>query len=417
MPVGQPFGTIHEPDGAAYYRVRLGVDIFRLEMPEAIVWLALHRAQPGGTECITRAQFVGLDLSALGVTEPLPCLELLLDLGLVIEFDPNHGEWSRVFAESYRMLTLQTFNGNHPDFPDHYLLEAGTHPTIAIHRPMWQIVAYAPRFGTLKGVCVAQSGVIGAEPETAELGDPATLASYVLGQVGVLLEAHAICFDVAILPEDIDRVYGAWMERPREVAMTEDDTTPYGLCAIGYPLGQQFMWLGLEDVRVRVGLQALSLRNAKATAVWSTAHGVVIGQTVDDSEKAICAAVRQAGVFAPIHHLDDQTERGLIAQPEGDRELVEFAVNHRLEALLAGIGNTRRDPDTYILGVDRETLICSLPARAFHVWQNAPLSGTLLDAAYSDGRAGTAEELRGYLRDVQLVCARRAGYIDTVHRI
>lgn len=414
VPVGQPLGKILEPDGAAYYQIRLGADIFRLEMPEAVVWLALHGQRPGTTRGIDRGLLRELDLRERGVADPGPHLEVLLDLGLVIELDHSDPQSRRTFGESYRMLVLQTAVGNSAADPDGYTLTAGAQPTITVDAALLDVLTYSPLHNDLADLSYVRSGPIGTEPEATALADPDALLEYLLGRLPLLLSVNAVYLDSAIDPDAARVAYQASLERPAAVPVSDDDSTPYGLYAVGYQAGARYIWLGLEAVRVRIGYRQHELADEQAWAVWAAAHGVDDGQGVDDSEESICDSAARAGSLSPVHELDSQTERGLVVQPDGDRGLVEFASGHRLEALLAGLGNLADSPGTYYLGIDDDNLITAVPESAYQVWRDAPLSWSLLDAAYAAGRAGSVHELRDYLREVQLLCLRRAAYIDTV---
>lgn len=372
--MGRPLGTVVEGDGSSSYQVGLGSEVLRLEAPDAAAWLALHKR---------------------GVSRPLPQLGRLLDMGLAVEFAAGDDDARQAFAERFRMLALQPFLGNRPQDLGHFMMGVGTRPTVTLGWPLREVVSHAARYGDLRGVCFVQSGVMELEPETAHLGDPDALVAHVLERAAPLLAVHAIHFDVAIDPYEARAAYEASAGRPREVPVTDDDTTPYGVYALGYPLGAQYMWLGLEAVRLRLGLVVHELPDERAWAVWEDAR---------------------RGAPAAESDLAEQADRGLIARPCGDRALVEFAAGHRLETLLAGLGNTGSTPGTYHLGIG-DAPVTSVPEGAYRVWCDGPRSWTLLDAAHAAGRAGTVEDLRAYLQEVQLLCMRHAAYIDQVKRI
>lgn len=414
LPVGQPLGKVIEPDGAAYYQVRLGTQVFRLEMREAVVWLALHAHRPGSTRGIDRGLLHQLDLADRGVSDPTEDLELLLDLGLVVELDLADDATRRTFAESFRMVALQTVLGNTEQDLDAFTLIAGSQPTVRVDAAIRDVVTHSVRHFDLHGACYVRSGSLGAWPDTAALSDPDTLLEHVTRHLPMLLAVNAVYLDVTVDPTAARSAYEASQDRAVTMPTTDDDTTAYGLYAVGYPAGARYVSLGLESVNVRLGGQELELASAEAWIAWSAAHGVADGDGVDDSEEAIVQSARSAGAPAPVHDLDEQTTRGLIAQPDGDRELVAFAAGHRLEALMAGLGNTTDDPQQYWLGVNDDNLITKVPAAAYDIWRAAPLSWTLLDAAHAADRAGSVAQLREYLGDVQLLCLRRAAYIDRV---
>ena len=409
IPVGQPLGAITERGEPTYYHVRLGTTIHRLELPEATVWLLLHSARPGTSRGMDRGLLAQVDLSERGVDDVAGELEHLLDLGLVIELPPGDKTAQTAFATSYRLLPLQFSIGNTPDDLDSFVLVAGQQPTTRVDLPMLRTLATGLRAPSLAIACYTESGGIAVTLEDSRFDDPDYLAEHLVRSLHGVLGVHGAYLDLAIdLDTDAAAPQGG---KPAEV--TDDEVTEsYGVYARGYLEGARYIWLGLEGVIVALGGRELELKDEAAWFTWTAAHGVAAGDGVDDSIDAICASAREAGAPQPIFDVDDLTARQLIKQPQTSAELIELAAGNRLHPLLAGIGTGAEGGGDHQLGIDPERPVTTLPADAYEVWRTAPLSRTLLHAAHAAGRAGTVSELREYLRIVQLLCLRRAAFID-----
>lgn len=415
VPVGQPLGVVVEDDGSTYLRVRIGPEIHRLDESSASMWNALHRTRPGTDRGIDRGLLAAVRPAA--VTDPDREVDLLLDLGLVVEVAVSAPEVRQAFGDSYRLLPLQEILGNSDgEQHAHSLVAGGTHRTLAIDTPLRDVLIYAPREDDLYGTCYVRSGALAADEEWSRLSDPDAYLEHVLQHVHPLLERHAAYFDLALEPSP-PRVHtakagdpGAELGAPEAI---EDDSEDECLFAVGYPSGARYMWLGLESVNIRVGDDELELATDQAWLVWLAAHGKVDGLTVDDSEQTICAMARDAGVPAPIFEVDDQQLRGMVVRSGIGPELFQFAATHRLEPLLCGLGNSADEPDRYVLGIDPENPLVDLSAEQYAVWRDAHLSASLLDAARA---AEDTIDLRQYLRVVQHLSVRHAAYIDQVRR-
>lgn len=427
LPLGQPLGSIVELDGGAHLRVRLGGEIYRLDEPSAVMWRTLHRPRPGTSRGIDRGLLQTLDLSALGVPDPTAQVELLLDLGLAVELALTAPEVRQAFADGYRLLPLQNVLGNtESELGDFALLAGGTHRTVVVDAALRDVLIYGPRESDLYGTCYVRSGAFAAAEDLAELAEPDAFVEHVLSHVHALLDVHAAYFDLAITPDGDERARAARLDPAslltgpgdgrRDDDQRDDGDDDQGIYAVGFLAGARRMWLGLQSVNIRVAGQELELANDEAWLLWTAAHGVADGAGIDDREQAICDAARAAGAPSPIFDLDDQQQRGMVVRPDGASGLVEFAATHRLEPLLCGIGNTASDPATYRLGITEEQPLIELSEEEHAVWRDAHLSASLLDAAHAAGRAGSAADLREYLRVVQVLSLRRAAYIDRVRQ-
>ncbi len=410
MPLGQPLGEHRDADDERYLQVRLGGDIHRLDASAGALWSALHHTRPGTSRGIDRGLLPALDLADRGVADPQRDLELLLDLGLVVELATAAPDQRLAFAESYRLLPLQTVLGNSETDLERFALVAGAQQTVTVDAAMREVLVYAPRAADLYATCFVRSGAIGAAEGFESLGEPEAMVEHTLAAVHPLLAAHAAYFDVAIDAQADAEAAGRRCD-PASVDVGEEHRGGTGIFPVGYQAGATYVWLGLESVRVRVGPAELELANEQAWLLWTAAHGVATADGIDDSEQAICDSAKAAGARSPIFDLDDQQQRGLVARPEGYAGLVELAATHRLEPLLAGLGEA---PDGQLLGGDPGRPVTVLNAEQYAVWRDAHLSASLLDAAYAAGRAGSARDLREYLRLVQLLLLRRAAYLDLV---
>lgn len=412
IPVGQPLGVIAEPGGPTAYHVRLGTTIHRLGLPEATVWLWLHSVRPGTTRGPDRGSLAQVDLADRGVDDIAGEVEHLLGLGLVIELPPGDKALTTAFAMSYRLVPLQFSIGNTPGDFESYVLVAGQEPTTRVDLPMLRTLAEGLRAPSMAIACYTESGGIAIKLEDSRYDDPDYLAEHLVRTLHVVLAVQAAYLDVALEPGETDDARKASLDR---TAVIDDAAIEsYGVYARGYLTGARYMWLGLEGVIVSLGGRELELKDEASWFTWTAAHGVADGEGLDDSIDAICAIARDAGAPQPIFDIDDLTARRLMEQPQTGAELIEFAATNRLEPLLAGIGNGVEHPNEYWLGVDPQRPVTSVPAQAYEVWRTAPLSYSLLDAAHAAGRAGSVSDLRAYLRVVQLLCLRRAAFIDEV---
>lgn len=408
IPLGQPLGQTVEANGDSWYRVRLGSTTYRLTGPQAEVWLAAHLTRPSAETGIDRALLATMDMAAVGVSDPLAEVDLLIALGLLVELDLIDREAVQAFSEQFRLQALQLSIGNSPTMPESYTLMAGQ-ATTTVDAVMHRIVASCSVFEDIRTMCFAESGALIEREQTEPFGDPEQLIFYVLLRLHVALAAHAVFVDLA--HDMTGRRQQQAAAREIELGTDPNDETPLGVYAVGYCAGAVFDGADLRSFSVVVGHGWLELQGPEELATWTAAHGVVVEDGADDSLAAICGLARELGATLPIFDIDALAERGLVAEIIGGKELVEFAANHRLQWLQVGIGNTSAEPGMYALGPTPDGPLMTLTEREFAVWRDAPLRWSLLAAANDAGMAGSVAELRDYLRFVQQLCAVRAAYI------
>lgn len=410
IPLGQPLGKIFGPGGSARYQVRLGDEVYPLEMPEAAVWLQLHSARPGTLRGMDRGLLAALDIDRGAVDSELS-LELLLELGLVAEVPLGSMTARSTFADGYRLLPLQTCIGNSQDAGDVFVLMAGDQRTVGIDAVMRQVLATGPTEGSLASTCNILSGALSVVPETSELGTEDALVEFVLGRVHGPLSAHGCYFDRAIAL----RVQPAAGDSGDAgiVAIAEDDDTEYGTYGIGYLAGARYGRFGLTGIDVRLGREMVELPDRASWLTWTYAHGVDESGRIVDAPDRIIDAATKSGVEAAHGHLRHLTNAGVVVQPDGD-EILEMAASHRVEPLLAGLGAPPDEPGTYYLGVNADEIVVALTGEEYELWRSAHLSESLLEAATAAGRAGTVDDLVGFLRVIQSLTVKRAAYLDRV---
>ncbi|WP_106848866.1 hypothetical protein [Blastococcus sp. Marseille-P5729] len=412
IPLGQPLGKIFESDDEAHYQVRLGSEVYRLSMAEAAVWLQLHAARPGTLRGMDRGLLAALDIDR-GAIDSSRGLELLLELGLVAEVQLGLPVARDSFAEAYRLLPLQTCIGNSEEASDVFTLAAGDQRTVGVDAVLRQVLVSGPTEASLDSCCDILSGALSVAPETAELGTGQALVEFVLGRVHGPLSAHACYFDRAIELSLATADAARESSATAQVTVDEDDRTEYGTYGVGYLAGARHGRFGLTGIDVRLGREMAELPDVASWLTWSYAHGFYEDGRLQDDPAQIIEAAGRAGVDAAAGHLRHLSNTGLVQQPDG-AEVIEMAATHRFEPLLAGIGATPDEPGTFYLGVNADQVVTALTDAEYEVWRSAHLSESLLLAAKDAGRADSVADLVDYLRDVQALTVKRAGYLDLV---
>lgn len=195
------------------------------------------------------------------------------------------------------------------------------------------------------------------------------------------------------------------------------------LLAVGHSLGPVHLAPGApaDHHAVRVGWQTHRLTDPDQVLAWRCGHGAPDAPPASRDD-VLCAAAA-AGVTDPEGVLRALVAAGLVADVTDD-DAGDFARAHRVQPLLAGLGNSADDTLDSI-GLVGLPPTARVRPRVFEVWRWAHLWPDLWSAAEGlaaasagDGGDGgpsrptAQDELPGLLDAVQVLLAAGAVYLD-----
>ncbi|KQS73728.1 hypothetical protein [Modestobacter sp. Leaf380] len=192
------------------------------------------------------------------------------------------------------------------------------------------------------------------------------------------------------------------------------------LLAVGHSMGPVHLTPGAapDHHAVRIGWESHRLSDPDQVVVWRLAHGDPEG--VPATPESVSSAATAAGVRDPGGALASLVGPGLVVEV-AEENAEAFARAHRVQPLLAGLGNSAEDlmDSIGLLGLPPAARV---RPRVFEVWRWAHLWPDLWSAAEGLAAAGAgddgeprstaADELLGLLDAVQELLSAGAVHLD-----
>lgn len=211
--------------------------------------------------------------------------------------------------------------------------------------------------------------------------------------------------------------------------MAPSDTGDKLVFPVGHYVGPFYPAEGaqLRHHVIRVGWDNARITNQRDFEIWALCHG--IADLAFDSpwtRRTILEAAEQLpDDYDADAALDRLTEAGVVVEvapvsPDAD----EFAREHRLQALLLGLGNKPDNPLLYGIGIPNTPPVVELPVRDFEMWQWGHISDSFWDACELSAEAwrqvGSTDPvdvdpqklLIRNLRTLQILISHGAAYLD-----
>lgn len=196
VPIGQPLGYEHTPDGLVHDRVRVGNDFFRLPPLPSAVWRLLHRTAPDRTH--------GLDRRALHeyhLPGAEPGMEALLDEladNQVAAEIPLTGPELTEFARTVRLCGLLECLGNTPLAPHLFAFGFPGTAVCAGDAVVRELLAWGPRHRSLYDTAERVATMLRASGVPEELRTPEGLVAALVAGLHSYLEVGAVYLDTAL---------------------------------------------------------------------------------------------------------------------------------------------------------------------------------------------------------------------------
>ncbi|MQA25551.1 MAG: hypothetical protein GEU94_08770 [Micromonosporaceae bacterium] len=198
---------------------------------------------------------------------------------------------------------------------------------------------------------------------------------------------------------------------------------------IGHYVGAHYPGPGepLEDHTVRIGATPVHLLSDEEFGVWVLAHGLA-GPDAEApwTRRHLLDAAAEASVDDAPELLEELLEEGVVAEVAlGTTESVEFAKEHRVAPLMAGMGLVSEDPVAVRIGV-YGIQTAEVNGFAFELWRLGHRAGSLWDFCQMQGAFlrdetglsaadSTPEKmLLMSLLELQTLLASNAVYLDTL---
>jgi len=176
---------------------------------------------------------------------------------------------------------------------------------------------------------------------------------------------------------------------------------------------------------VRLGWDSPLLPDQASADMWLLAHGLPGRTGTPWTRSALCRAAAGAGVPDPDPVLTALVERGLVAEiTPGTAAADEFAVTHRVQSLLLGLGELPDSPGLDGIGLLGVPPLARVPLGTYEFWQWGHLWPTLAEAAaglaemaaqspqHAPEEADPAQVLERILRELHGLLAVGAVYLD-----
>lgn len=196
VPIGQPLGYEHTPDGAVHDRVRVGNDFYRLPPLPSAAWRLLHRTAPDRTHGLDRRALHDYQLPGAppGMT---PLLDELADNQLVSEVAMTGPDLTEL-ARTVRLCGLLECLGNTPLAPRTFAFGLPGTPVRAGDAIIRELLAWGPRHRSLYETAERVGAMLRASGVREDLRTPQGLIEALFAGLHTYLEVGLVYLDTAL---------------------------------------------------------------------------------------------------------------------------------------------------------------------------------------------------------------------------
>lgn len=396
VPVGLDMGPVYDEEGPPdraplYYEVHLGGDPQQLNPEGYTAWLgAFHNPDQHANHEMNRErleQYLRDNVAGpVGrLSDPGPLVQTLLDVSLLIEFDPDKSDMEYVFGPM-RLYPRAHGLGSTSTVPDQYRIGYVDHPFAQVSELVYELWSFSLTMPSLWTACEEVSNALrtqvrpGEEPVDYSAEELARDVAYTMP---LLVSSGAAILD--LINYEPPRVEPAELDRRARllVSRRSDPSSREVIVPVGLAMGQDFAESGPpEHWEVHLGYDRPRLAFDEAR-VWGSA-GLHLEKHArhEVTRYSLRRYLEQnePDLRKPDAVIAELLKRGLLLEydPFG-ADLEELFRAYQVYPLGDGMGCTADDPAQFWVGIAGDRQVALSP-HAYTIWSYSMTGPSLWEA-------------------------------------
>lgn len=396
VPVGLDMGPVYDEEGPPdraplWYEVHLGGDPQQLNPDGYTAWLGAfhnpdqHANHEVNRECLEQYLRGNAAGPAGRLADPGPLVQTLLDLSLLIEFDPDKTDMEYLFGPM-RLYPRAAGLGNTSAEPDQYRIGYVDHPFAQVSELVYELWSFSLTMPSLWTACAEASESLKTQlgPGDEPVDYPTEeLARDVAYDLPLLLSSGAAILD--LINYEPPKVEPAELERRARLSVSRrsDPSAREVIVPVGLAMGQDFATADPPErweVHFGYDTERLSFDEAR---VWASA-GLQLEkharhEVTRDSLRRYLEE-QEPDLRKPDAVIAELLKRGLLLEydPFG-AGMEDLFRAYQVYPLGDGMGCTAADPAQFWVGIAGDRQVALSP-HAYTIWSYSATGPSLWDA-------------------------------------